>query len=168
MRQIPFLAFPATEQAAVLRALKRAGIAPRGVCVSRFELALQARERLHHDQHAGLVPDLRARRARRGLGRGAGARTVRRQGGLGRPLERGTVLAVNPQRQAIVVAVDGDSCAVFELATPAAVEVGHRLRGRLDSDLCFALENLTTSEMLDVVPKGQFDTLEEALRAAGL
>lgn len=45
MRQIPFLAFPATEQAAVLGALERAGIAPRGVCVSRFELALQAAAR---------------------------------------------------------------------------------------------------------------------------
>jgi hypothetical protein len=83
-------------------------------------------------------------------------------------LERGTVLAVNPDRQAIVVAVDGDSCVLFELATPAGVEVGHRLRGRLESDLCFALENLSTGEMLDVVPKGHFETLEEASRAAGL
>jgi hypothetical protein len=83
-------------------------------------------------------------------------------------LERGTVLAANPARQAIVVAVDGDSCVVFELATPATVEVGHRLRGRLESDLCFALENLSTSEMLDVVPRGHFATLEEARRAAGL
>ena len=83
-------------------------------------------------------------------------------------MERGTVLAVNPDRQAIVIAVDGDSCALFELATPAAVEVGHRLRGRLESDLCFALENLTTGDMLDVVPKGHFDTLEEAAKAAGL
>ncbi len=83
-------------------------------------------------------------------------------------MERGTVLAVNPQRQAIVVAVDGDSCAVFELGTPAAVEVGHRLRGRLESDLCFALENLTTGEMLDVVPKGHHETEDEARRAAGL
>lgn len=67
-----------------------------------------------------------------------------------------------------MVAVDGDSCVVFELATPAIVEVGHRLRGRLESDLCFALENLSTSEMLDVVPRGHFATLEEARRAAGL
>jgi hypothetical protein len=83
-------------------------------------------------------------------------------------LERGTVLATNPDRQAIVVAVDGDSCAVFELATPAPVEVGHRLRGRLESDLCFALENLSTGEMLDVVPKGHYNTVDEARRAAGL
>jgi hypothetical protein len=42
MKQIPFLAFPGSEQDAVLRTLRKAGIAPRGVCVSRFELALQA------------------------------------------------------------------------------------------------------------------------------
>ncbi len=83
-------------------------------------------------------------------------------------MERGTVLAVNPGRQTIVVCVDGDSCAVFELATPAVVEVGHRLRGRLESDLCFALENLSTSEMLDVVKQGHYASLDEAKRAAGL
>jgi hypothetical protein len=83
-------------------------------------------------------------------------------------LEKGTVLGVNPRNLQIVVSVDGDSCAVFELGTPAAVEAGHRLRGKLESDLCFALENLTTGEMLDVVPKGQYKTVDEARRAAGL
>jgi hypothetical protein len=45
MKQIPFLAFPCSEQEALLRALRRAGIAPRGVCVSRFgfEMAPSAR-----------------------------------------------------------------------------------------------------------------------------
>lgn len=45
MREISLLAFPSGERAAVLGALRRAGIAPRGVCVSRFELALQAAAR---------------------------------------------------------------------------------------------------------------------------
>lgn len=39
MKQIPFLAFPSSEQDAVVRAVRRAGIAPRVVCVSRFESA---------------------------------------------------------------------------------------------------------------------------------
>ena len=43
MNQIPFLAFPSSEQDALLRALRRAGVSPRGICVSRFELAVQAR-----------------------------------------------------------------------------------------------------------------------------
>ncbi|RYF14882.1 MAG: hypothetical protein EOO30_16720 [Comamonadaceae bacterium] len=42
MKQIPFLAFPSSEQEALLRALQRAGVPRRGVCVSRFELAVQA------------------------------------------------------------------------------------------------------------------------------
>lgn len=42
MKQIPFLAFPSKEQDAVVRALRRAGVAARGVCVSRFELCAQA------------------------------------------------------------------------------------------------------------------------------
>lgn len=42
MKNTSFLAFPLTEQQALLRALRRAGIAPGGVCVSRFELALPA------------------------------------------------------------------------------------------------------------------------------
>lgn len=78
------------------------------------------------------------------------------------------MLAVNPRNHRIVVSVDGDSCAVFELGSPAAVEVGHRLRGKLESDLCFALENLTTGEMIDVVPQGLHLKVEEAKRAAGL
>ena len=39
MKQTPFLAFPSSEQDAVVRALRRAGIPARGVCVSRYELA---------------------------------------------------------------------------------------------------------------------------------
>lgn len=42
MKQTPFLAFPSSEQEALLRALQRAGVPRRGVCVSRFELAVQA------------------------------------------------------------------------------------------------------------------------------
>lgn len=42
MRQIPFLALSAPEQEAVLRSLQAAGVALRGVCVSRIELALGA------------------------------------------------------------------------------------------------------------------------------
>lgn len=38
MKQTPFLAFSSTEQEAVVRALRRAGIPARGVCVSRYEL----------------------------------------------------------------------------------------------------------------------------------
>jgi len=43
MNQIPFLAFPSSEQAALLRALRRAGVSPQGICVSRFEMAVQPR-----------------------------------------------------------------------------------------------------------------------------
>lgn len=42
MNQTPFLAFPSTEQDALLRALRRAGVPLHGVCVSRFEFAVQA------------------------------------------------------------------------------------------------------------------------------
>lgn len=42
MKNTSFLAFPPIERQALLQALHRAGIAPRGVCVSRFELALPA------------------------------------------------------------------------------------------------------------------------------
>ncbi len=45
MQKIPFPALSSGERAAVLRVLRRAGVAPRGVCVSRFELALQAAAR---------------------------------------------------------------------------------------------------------------------------
>ena len=83
-------------------------------------------------------------------------------------MERGTVIAVNPRNQRLVVSVDGDSCAVFELGSPGAVEPGHRLRGKLESDLCFVLENLSTGDMLDVVPLGLHADPAEALRAAGL
>lgn len=83
-------------------------------------------------------------------------------------MEKGTVIAVNPRNLRLVVAVDGDSCAVFELGAPAAVEAGHRLRGKLESDLCFVLEDLTTGEMLDVVPLGLHANPAQALAAAGL
>lgn len=83
-------------------------------------------------------------------------------------MERGTVVAVNPRNLRIVVAVDGDHCAVFELGSPAAVHEGHRLRGKLESDLCFVLENLSTGEMLDVVPVSQHTDRDAALRTAGL
>jgi hypothetical protein len=83
-------------------------------------------------------------------------------------VERGTVLAVTTPPVRIIVAVDGDSCAAFELGTPADVAVGHRLRGNLESDLCFALENLSTGEMLDVVPLGGFPSEDAARRALGI
>ena len=38
MKQIPFLALPRVEQAALLDALRHAGVAPRSVCVSRHDL----------------------------------------------------------------------------------------------------------------------------------
>lgn len=37
IKHIPFVAFPRSEQNAVLAALRRAGVAPQGVCVSRME-----------------------------------------------------------------------------------------------------------------------------------
>jgi hypothetical protein len=83
-------------------------------------------------------------------------------------VERGTVLVVAAGPTRIIVAVDGDSCAAFELGTPADVGVGHRLRGKLESDLCFALENLSTGEMLDVLPLGQYESEQAARRALGL
>jgi hypothetical protein len=83
-------------------------------------------------------------------------------------LEKGTVLALNPRKLQMVVAVDGDSCSVFELGAPYDVQVGHRLRGNLESQLCFALENLSTAEMLDVSWVGHHATLEEAKSAIGL
>lgn len=82
-------------------------------------------------------------------------------------MDKGTVLAVHPRKPLIVVAVDGDSCAVFELGASYDIEVGHRLRGNLESDLCYALENLTTGEMLDVAPAGRHPTAEQAKRAHG-
>lgn len=82
-------------------------------------------------------------------------------------MDRGTVLALTADRQRMVVAVDGDHCAAFELATPGEVEVGHRLRGNLESESCYALENLTTAAWLDVLPKGRYASLDEAKRAIG-
>jgi hypothetical protein len=81
-------------------------------------------------------------------------------------VEKGSVIAVNQRR--LVVVIDGDSCAAFELGGDYDVQVGHRLRGSLESDLCFALENLTTGEMFDVVPLGQYASVDEAKRAIGL
>jgi hypothetical protein len=83
-------------------------------------------------------------------------------------MEKGTVLALNPLNLRMVVSVDGDSCAVFELGAPYDVQLGHRLRGNLESELCFALENITTAEMLDVVWVGHYANAEEARRAIGL
>jgi hypothetical protein len=83
-------------------------------------------------------------------------------------LDKGTVLAVNPRNLRIVVAVDGDSCAAFELGSAYDVQVGHRLRGNLESEFCFALENLSTAEMLDVTRIGHFHSATEARRAIGL
>jgi hypothetical protein len=67
----------------------------------------------------------------------------------------------------MAVAVDGDHCAVFEMTQDYEMAEGHRLRGRLESDLCFALENLTTGEMLDVMPLGVHLSLEDARREVG-
>lgn len=64
----------------------------------------------------------------------------------------------------MAVSVDGDSCAVFEATQDYELAVGHRLRGNLESDLCFALENLTTGDMLDVMPLGGHLNLDEARR----
>lgn len=82
-------------------------------------------------------------------------------------MDRGTVLALSPDRLRFVVAVDGDHCAAFELAAAGEVEAGHRVRGNLESEFCYALENLTTAGWLDVTPKGQHASLEEAKRAIG-
>ena len=82
-------------------------------------------------------------------------------------MERGTVLALTVDRRRFVVAVDGDSCAAFELGTPAEVAVGHRLRGNLESEYTFALENLTTGETLDVALLGHYASADEAQRAIG-
>jgi hypothetical protein len=83
-------------------------------------------------------------------------------------LEKGTVLALDPRKLRMVVSVDGDSCSVFELGAAYDVQVGHRLRGNLESELCFALENLSTAEMLDVTWVGHYATADEAKRAIGL
>lgn len=82
-------------------------------------------------------------------------------------MDRGTVLALAADRLRLAVAIDGDHCATFELAAAGGVELGHRLRGNLESEFCFALENLTTAEMLDVTPLGRHASLEEARRAIG-
>lgn len=82
-------------------------------------------------------------------------------------MEKGTVLALNPRNLRMVVSVDGDSCAVFELGAGHDVQVGHRLRGNLESELCFALENITTAEMLDVTWVGHYPNVDEARRAMG-
>jgi hypothetical protein len=82
-------------------------------------------------------------------------------------LDKGTVLAVNPRNLRIAVCVDGDSCAVFELGSAYDVQVGHRLRGNLESEFCFALENLSTAEMLDVTRLGHYQSLDDARRAIG-
>lgn len=83
-------------------------------------------------------------------------------------MDKGTVLAVNPRNLRIVVAVDGDSCAAFELGSAYDVQVGHRLRGNLESEFCFALENLSTAEMIDVTSVGHFKTLDDAKKGIGL
>jgi hypothetical protein len=83
-------------------------------------------------------------------------------------LDKGTVLAVNPRNQRIVVSVDGDSCAAFELGSAYDVQVGHRLRGNLESESCYALENISTAEMLDVVRIGHYPSADEARKAIGL
>ncbi len=80
-------------------------------------------------------------------------------------MERGTVLAVNGKTQKIAVSVDGDNYAVFELADDYDVQVGHRMRGALESDECFALENLTTGEYLSVIPQGSHLPADQAKRA---
>lgn len=80
-------------------------------------------------------------------------------------VERGTVVACNSTRQKIAVAVDGDHCAIFELTADYDVDTGHRLRGNLESDLCFSLENLTTGEMMSVIPMGAHVTQNEAKSA---
>ena len=82
-------------------------------------------------------------------------------------MERGTVLTVAPDHRRFAVAVDGDSCATFELGLPADVEVGHRLRGNLESEYCFALENLTTGETLDVAWLGHYASADDARRSIG-
>lgn len=82
-------------------------------------------------------------------------------------MERGTVLLFNPANRRMAVTVDGDSCAVFEMTQDYEIAMGHRLRGNLESDLCFALENLTTGDMLDVMPLGVHLNLEDARREVG-
>jgi hypothetical protein len=82
-------------------------------------------------------------------------------------MERGTVFAVAADRRRFAVSVDGDSCATFELGAPAEVAVGHRLRGKLESEFCFALENLSTGETLDVARLGHHASADEAKRAIG-
>jgi hypothetical protein len=82
-------------------------------------------------------------------------------------VDRGTVLALSADGLKLAVCIDGDHCATFELASPGEVALGHRLRGNLESEFCFALENLSTAEMLDVTPLGRHVTLEEARRAIG-
>lgn len=79
-------------------------------------------------------------------------------------MERGTVLAHDAATQRFIVAVDGDSCAVFELQNNEEMAVGHKVRGNLESDACFTLENLTTGEVVGVVPLGNHESLEQAER----
>lgn len=77
------------------------------------------------------------------------------------------MLALSADRRKLAVSIDGDHCATFELASPGEVQVGHRLRGNLESEFCFALENLSTAEMLDVTPLARHASLDEARRAIG-
>lgn len=77
------------------------------------------------------------------------------------------MLALSADGLRFVVAVDGDHCAAFELALAGQVEPGHRVRGNLESEFCYAVENLTTVEWLDVTPRGLYATLHEAKRAIG-
>lgn len=69
-------------------------------------------------------------------------------------MERGTVVAFNAGNQKIAIAVDGNHCALFELTDDCAVAVGQRVCGDLESRVCFALENLSTGQMLSVIPQG--------------
>lgn len=80
-------------------------------------------------------------------------------------MEKGTVLAVNLDTQKFAVAVDGDHCAIFELAGDYEVQVGQRLRGELESGQTFVLENLTTGEFLSVIPQGVHLPFTSAKRA---
>lgn len=80
-------------------------------------------------------------------------------------MERGTVVAYNPATRKLAVAVDGDSCAVYALNEDYQVEVGHRLRGHLESKNSFAIENLSTGEMMDVTPLGVHVPAEKARQA---
>jgi hypothetical protein len=82
-------------------------------------------------------------------------------------MQDGTVLAHNPETQQIVVLVDGNRCAVFELTSDFKVLVGHRVRGSLENPLCFALYNSSTRQMIGVIPQGIHLSSDEALREIG-